>query len=280
VSAGFASRDEQEVVGYAKTIETIFENYDHIVLSENYIKQLHMMLLQYSKKDERHRGDYKKLSNNVEAFDAQGKSLGIIFETSTPFNTPRDMEYLIKTTVLALEEKTLHPLLVIGMFTVRFLAIHPFQDGNGRLSRLLTTLLLLQNHYHYVVYSSLENVIEHNKTQYYLTLRKTQKTLTAVTPNWTPWITFFLASLVKQKNKLFNKIQNIREIEKKLSPLSIIILKLIQDHGQMNISEIEVLTKANRSTLKNKLIELSQHGYIERQGKGPSTRYVLNLNDG
>jgi len=172
----FQSRDEEEVAGYAEAMNLIFDAFEQIALTENYIKQLHRILLQYSSKDVRHRGDYKKMPNHVEAFDRSGKSLGVIFETASPFETPMRMEALVNWTTRSLEQKDLHPLLVIAIFTVHFLAIHPFQDGNGRLSRVLTTMLLLQSGYLYVPYSSLEAVIEINKEGYYLALRKTQST--------------------------------------------------------------------------------------------------------
>ena len=272
----FKTRDEEEVVGYAQTLETVFENYQDIPLSENYIKKLHSMLLHYSKKDQRHKGDYKKFPNNVEAFDAQGKSIGIVFETSTPFDTPQDMEKLVVETNDIWKHKQLHPLIMIGIFIVRFLAIHPFQDGNGRLSRILTTLLLLKSGYYYVLYASLENIIEHNKEQYYLSLRKTQKTLKSKKPNWLPWLTFFLKSLVKQKDKLTQKIHEIKMMEKSLSSLSLQIVTLIEAHGRITISEIEALSQIKRGTLKNKLNELIERKIIERHGKGPATWYTLS----
>ncbi|MBN2715275.1 MAG: Fic family protein, partial [Deltaproteobacteria bacterium] len=168
----FRSRDEQEVAGYADVMELIFESYADMELSENIIRQLHGMLLRYSEKDGRHRGKYKTVSNNVEAFDEMGRSIGIIFETASPFDTPRLMETLISWTNDALKKKKDHPLLVIATFVVRFLAIHPFQDGNGRLSRALTTLLLLRAGYLYVPYSSLERIVEDSKNDYYQALRR------------------------------------------------------------------------------------------------------------
>lgn len=198
----FRSRDEEEVAGYAYTLETVFANYEHIPLSENYIKQLHAMLLQYSSKDVRHRGEYKKFPNHVEAFDANGKSLGIVFETASPFDTVEEMRTLVAWAQEALEEKRHHPLLIIGTFIVLFLAIHPFQDGNGRLSRILTTLLLLKTGYTYVPYSSLEAVIEDNKQGYYLALRRTQATLKKDNPDLHPWLLYFLRILQKQKQRL------------------------------------------------------------------------------
>jgi len=188
----FTTRDEEEVAGYADVMETIFAHWGDNALTENHIKQLHRDLLQYSSKDERHRGEYKIHNNHVEAFGPVGESLGIIFETATPFDTPRLMEELVETTQDNLKSGHLHPLINIALFIVVFLEVHPFQDGNGRLSRILTTLLLLRSGYVYVPYSSLESVIEQNKDAYYLALRKTQKTIRTSMPNWQPWLTFFL----------------------------------------------------------------------------------------
>src|ERR1700694_1047393 len=169
----FATRDEQEVAGYAAVMETIFQAWQDILITENHIRQLHRDLLAYSQKDEHHRGSYKTASNSVAAFDADGRQVGIVFETATPFDTPRLMEELIAWLNETRSTGRLHPLLTISVFVVVFLEIHPFQDGNGRLSRVLTMLLLLQAGYVYVPYSSLESVIEHSKEGYYLALRQT-----------------------------------------------------------------------------------------------------------
>lgn len=152
----FETRDEQEVAGYAEAIETVFASADVITLTENHIKQLHRDLLRHSLKDERHRGQYKAQNNHVSAFDADGKEIGVVFETATPFDTPRLMSELIEWTNRTLDQKALHPLLVAAIFTVVFLEIHPFQDCNGRISRILTTLLLIRNGYAYVPYSSVK----------------------------------------------------------------------------------------------------------------------------
>ncbi|WP_197428742.1 Fic family protein [Phnomibacter ginsenosidimutans] len=187
----FDSRDEQEVAGYSGVMQTIFEHYQHMDLSESLIKHLHRDLLRYSTKDEWHRGNYKQLPNHVEAFDATGKSIGIVFETAGPFDTAPRMQQLIQLSNELLSKQLLHPVLVNAIFTVEFLAIHPFQDGNGRLSRILTNLLLLQSGYLYTPYSSLEAVIEQQKQAYYVALRQTQNNITSASPNWQPWILFF-----------------------------------------------------------------------------------------
>jgi len=272
----FGSRDEKEVAGYADVMNIVFESYENISFTENYIRQLHKILLQYSSKDTRHRGEYKKMPNHVEAFDHAGKSLGVIFETSSPFNTPKDMEELLEWTTTQLKEKELHPLLTISVFVVHFLAIHPFQDGNGRLSRILTTMLLLKGGYLYVPYSSLESVIEKNKDNYYLALRKSQATFKSEDPEYEPWISFFLNALDAQKEMLSQKIER-ENIFVKLSKLSRQIIDLVKDHGELSISDIESITNANRNTIKKKLGELVKDKYLLTQGQGKGTRYVIGI---
>jgi Fic family protein len=271
----FRSRDEQEVAGYAFVCEEIFSSFQAIPFTENSIKQLHGWLLKYSEKDQFHRGEYKKLANNIEAFDERGKSLGVIFETATPFETPFKMQELIHWVREALETKALHPLLVIGIFAVVFLAIHPFQDGNGRLSRSLTTLLLLQAGYSYVPYSSLESVIEENKESYYLALRRTQQSLKGKKTDFGSWLTFFLRCLQKQKRLLEQKIGRERDLYLQLPQLSLKILTLIGEHGRLSLTQIETMTKANRNTIKKHLKELVHSSRIAQNGRGRATTYLL-----
>lgn len=271
----FASRDEEEVVGYASVMEIIFNSYETIPLTENYLKQLHSILLQYSSKDQRHRGDYKKLSNSVEAFDAEGKSVGVIFETTTPFDTPREMEALYAFVNKAFEEKMLHPLLIVAVFIVVFLAIHPFQDGNGRISRILTTLLLLKSGYAYVSYSSMESVIEQSKESYYLALRRTQKSFKSEGVDWSPWLLFFLQSLQKQKRKLEQKVEKEKIMRSSLPELSLKVIDLAHEYGQISVADIVRATEANRNTVKKRLGELVACGYLSRAGKGKGTWYSL-----
>ncbi len=201
----FLTRDEQEVAGYAEVMEMVFEHHRDISLSENHIKQLHSTLLRHSEKDVRHRSEYKKHSSSVEAFASDGSSLGVVFETTSPFETPQAMQQLILWARETLADKSYHPLIVTAIFNVVFLAIHPFQDGNGRLSRVLVSLLLLKAGYGYIPYASLESIIEKNKDGYYLALQRTQKTLKADAVDWIPWLHFFLNSLKRQKDHLASK---------------------------------------------------------------------------
>lgn len=274
-SCPLTSRDEQEVAGYGFVCEEIFQSFHKIPFTENVIKQLHGWLLKFSDKDQRHRGEYKTVTNNIEAFDESGKSLGIIFETASAFETPKQMQELVFWTREQLEYRLLHPLLVIGVFAVVFLAIHPFQDGNGRLSRVLTTLLLLKSGYLYVPYSSLESVIERSKDSYYLALRRTQASLQTDAPDFGPWLMFFLRSLQKQKVHLEQKVSHEKALHLHLPQLAGQIISLLHAHGRLGISAIEALTKANRNTLKKQLMLLVDSGHITRLGKGRATWYTI-----
>ncbi len=271
----FQSRDEEEVAGYASVMERVFDSWESIPLTENYIKQFHAMLLQYSSKDQRHRGAYKTLANHVEAFDPDGKSLGVVFQTASPFDTPNKMTELILWTRESLDDKSLHPLLVIALFTVSFLSIHPFQDGNGRLSRILTTLLLLKSGYAYAPYSSLESIIEESKDSYYLALRKTQGTLEKERPDWQPWTLFFLRAMQKQMRRLEVKVEREQLITGALPALSVKILELAKEQGRIKTKDIEIITGESRSTIKARLNDLVKSKQLTRHGQGRSTWYSV-----
>ncbi len=271
----FTSRDEQEVAGYADVMNQLFQNYEHIPLTENHIKQFHRDLLRYSEKDGWHRGEYKKSINHVEAFDADGKSLGVVFETATPFDTPFKMEELVTWARQAIDNRQMHPLLITAVFVVVFLAIHPFQDGNGRLSRVLTTWMLLTAGYVYAPYSSLEAVIEQSKNNYYLALHQTQGTLKNEKPDWQPWILFFLKALKEQKDRLEVKIEREKMLLGTLPELSLHILEHVKSRGRITINEVVTLTKANRNTIKKHLENLVAAKHLQKNGTGKGTWYSL-----
>lgn len=269
----FETRDEQEVAGYADVMELVFQSWEDITLTENHILQLHRDLLKYSQKDESHRGCYKTTSNSVAAFDENGKQIGIVFETATPFDTPNLMKELVTTINEAIADKTLHPLLAVAVFVVVFLEIHPFQDGNGRLSRVLTTLLLLRTGYIYVPYSSLESIIEQSKEGYYLALRQTQGSIRTETPNWQPWILFFLRSLQKQTKLLSEKIEREKLVIETLPEISIQILEHLQAHGRVTIGEMVRLTGKSRNTLKEHFRILVERNHLKLYGAGRGAWY-------
>ncbi|WP_223146809.1 Fic family protein [Methylomonas fluvii] len=271
----FTTRDEQEVAGYAEVMDLIIASWADIALTENHIKQLHRDLLVYSEKDAWHRGNYKSSSNSVVAFDENGLQLGVVFETATPFDTPRLMTELVTWIQEERSSARLHPLLLIGLWVVIFLEIHPFQDGNGRLSRVLTTLLLLQAGYSYVPYSSLESVIEMNKEAYYLALRQTQGTIRTEAPNWQPWLLFFLRSLAEQMRRLNKKVEREKLVLAPLPELSLQIVEFTREHGRMTMADAIRLTGSSRNTLKQHFRALVEQRHLNQHGSGRGVWYEL-----
>jgi Fic family protein len=271
----FSTRDEEEVAGYAQVMDTVFASWRDIDVTENHIRQLHLDLLQHSSKDQRHRGAWKTAPNSIAAFDETGRQLGVVFDTATPFDTPGHMAELIDWYNAATRDRVLHPLLLIGVFVVVFLEIHPFQDGNGRLSRILTTLLLLRSGYAYVPYSSLESVIEQSKEAYYLALRQTQGTIRSDTPDWEPWLGFFLSALQRQMVRLRAKVERERLLMGSLPEVSAQLLDLVRDHGRLTIGDAARLTGQNRNTLKQHFRALVADGLLSLNGAGRGAWYSL-----
>tara|TARA_Y100000031_G_C8193463_1_gene372536 strand:- start:803 stop:1363 length:561 start_codon:yes stop_codon:yes gene_type:complete len=185
------------------------------------------------------------------------------------------MGELISWTRASLDQGEIHPLLIIAIFVVVFLEVHPFQDGNGRLSRILTTLLLLRAGYAYVLYGSLESVIEKSKEAYYLALRQTQGTVRSDAPDGQPWITYFLKALKQQKYHLEKKIEHERVILGNLPELSVQILEIARGHGRVTISEVAKATEVSRNTIKDHIKVLTEKGHLARHGAGRGTWYSL-----
>jgi Fic family protein len=270
-----ATRDEQEVVGYAELMDLVFTSSQEIPFTENHVKQLHQILLRYSEKDAWHRGQYKTHSNSIAAFDEAGAQIGIVFQTASPFDTPRLMAELVAWVNHERETGRLHPLLVIGLCVVVFLEIHPFQDGNGRLSRVLTTLLLLQAGYLYVPYSSLESVIEQSKEAYYLALRQTQGSIRTDAPNWQPWLIFFLRSLAEQVRRLDKKVEREKMVLAAMPALQLQIVEIAREHGRTTIGDAIRLTGVSRNTLKQHFRLLVEQGTLAQHGRGRGVWYNL-----
>jgi len=268
----FTDRDKQEVRGYFELLENVFDSWKSLKFSENTIKHFHKELLKYVKKDELHRGDYKKEENKVYMIDAAGKSVGILFDTTPAYLTPKEMQELIEWTQQVLTEKKYHPLLVIGNFLVEFLQIHPFQDGNGRLSRILTNLLLLKEGYLYMPYISHEKLIEDNKPEYYLALRRSQKTFKTKHENIISWLDFFLTILLKQ-SQMAVELLSKENIEKLLSKKQLAVWQYLQEVEEATPGEIAKITKVARPTVNQALDRLLRFKKVERIGLGRSTRY-------
>jgi Fic family protein len=271
----FRSRDEEEVAGYAEAMNLVFDNYDIIPVTENHIKQLHGILLKFSSKDEGHKGKYKIASNSVNAFDENGKGAGVIFETASPYQTQLYMPDLVAWYNREIQEHNHHPLLIIGGFVVHFLAIHPFQDGNGRLSRILTTLMLLKAGYAYVSYCSLESIVEENKNLYYVALRKAQQTFKTNHGGMEEWMRYFLHTLKKQKDILNQRLSEEKSfVFAEMPALSTAILNYALSHPRITVADIVAFTKANRNTIKKNVKSLVDRKFLIQHGSGKGTWYT------
>jgi Fic family protein len=267
-----ADRDSQEVKGYHDLLLFVFDEYRNVALSENTILELHTRLLKYSDKDVRHRGAYKTLENNVEMRDADGKLLSVLFETSPAYLTPKHMQELVAWTKTAFSDDTHHPLLVTANFIVEFLKIHPFLDGNGRLSRVLTNLLLLQHGFAYVPYVSLEKLIEDNKSDYYIALRSSQKTFGTKQETIESWTIFLLDVCTAQAEQAIALLSG-ENLERTLSPNQLLVWQYVQSVDEATVRETGETTGVARPTVKQAFDRLLELKLVERVGLGRSTRY-------
>lgn len=262
-------RDEQEVAGYFEALDLIVDSYKDIPITENAMMSLHNTLMKYSKKDEWHRGGYKQLSNNVEATLPNGTKQ-IVFKTSDPgYETENLMRSLVNWYAL---DQSSHPLVKCAVFAYEFVSIHPFQDGNGRMSRLLSTLLLLKNGYSWVQYVSLEHEIEQRKQEYYAELRRCQ----AQRPqeDVTPWVYYFLSVLDSNKEHLQHKLEQ-SGVASQLSPVQKSILAYISNHPGCQSGEIAKSLNMTSPTVKRILSELVSLSIIEKHGSGRGTNYTV-----
>ena len=250
-TTSFKNRDEEEVGGYSEVLDTIYSRYDQIPLTENYIKQLHGMLLRYVGKDERHRGEYKTMENSVAAFDNTGKEIGIVFRTASPFETPIMMQQLVAETNELLSTALYPKLIVIALFIVHFLAIHPFQDGNGRMSRILTN--------------------------YYRALRQTQVSFKTDSPDYRPWIDFFSSILVKQTEMLEEKLSAYKK-GGVLKTDEQIVLDIIRSTPRgIQFAGINNACDMKENSIRRVLKTLLGQGFIEKTGTGKGTWYMPHL---
>ena len=261
----FRARDEAEVKGYANFLQMIYESFDAMALTENHIKQLHSVLLGHTEKDERHRGQYKTVDNHVEATHPDGRK-EILFHTESPFGTPLRMADLVGATNDAFASAEIHPLVITARFIVDFLAVHPFQDGNGRLSRGLTTLLMLRNGYGYVPYSSLERVIEENKTRYYVALRTSQLATRERPGAFGDWLVFFLQALRTQKRQLEAKVDVERSMLQ-LSDAQQKVLDAVAFQGRITAPQVVAKLRIPDRTVRYHLESLTRQGLIEAHGQ-------------
>lgn len=271
----FRARDEAEVRGYGDLLEMIYHSFDEIALTENHIMQLHSVLLHHTEKDERHRGRYKTIDNHVEATHPDGRK-EILFHTESPFATPTRMSELVAATNDAFASAQVHPLVVVARFIVDFLAVHPFQDGNGRLSRGLTTLLMLRCGYEYVPYSSLERIVEENKTRYYVSLRTSQLAMGEHAEEFGAWLIFFLQALRTQKRQLEAKVDVERSMLQ-LSDAQQKVLDAVALKGRMTAPQLVAKLKIPGRTVRYHLDSLTRRGLLEAHGQRRGRFYTRSV---
>jgi Fic family protein len=265
-------RDAQEVAGYADLLGRIFDNWKTFKITEGQILHFHQILLNFSDKDKTHKGKYKTIDNKVVMIKEHGEEI-VIFEPTKPYLTKKEMDDVLYWLNEELEKKETHPLILIANFIFEFLAVHPFRDGNGRLSRALTTLLLLKTGYTYVPYVSLDEIVEERKVDYYLALRKTQSKHKTKNEDITPWLNFLLDALLEQVKRA-KGIMDEDQPEKLLSEKQLAIYQLFQV-DTLSISEIS--KKLNGSipmaTIKQALSRLVGLKLVERIGVTRGARY-------
>lgn len=269
----FADRDTQEVQGYLETLQNVFDSFQTLPLRESVIQSLHNQLLKYSTKDDTHRGGYKKKENTVGVLGPDGNVAKIMFDTTKAFLTPKEMQELVDWTSQAFEKNRFHPLLIIANFIVEFLKIHPFEDGNGRISRVLTNLLLLRSGYSFIQYVSHEQIVERRKDEYYLALRKSQETFNTDHDTIAPWLNFFLSVIKEQAIKALTYLEE-EKVEDTLSPKQYEVWKYLSTKGEASPSDIIEATGIVRATVRQALDRLVELGKAKRVGRGRGTRYV------
>ncbi len=268
----FANRDKQEVKGYYELLENVFNSWKHIPFSESTIKHFHHELLKYVEKDDLHRGQYKEKENKVAMVDKEGQPIEVLFDTTPAYLTPKEMHELVDWTRTELGIQKIHPLIVIGNFLVEFLKIHPFEDGNGRLSRILANLLLLRAGYGYVPYVSHEKLVEDNKSEYYVALRRSQKTFKTDKETILPWFEFLFRILLEQARKAIELLSK-ENIERILSPKQLSVWQYIEKISEATPLEISKAISIARPTVSQVLSVLLRLKKIERIGQGRTTRY-------
>jgi len=268
------TRDEQEVAGYLELLKNMFDSWKKLHFSESLILGFHKELLKYSAKDERHKGHYKIDSNRVEARNVQGELVGIVFDPTAPYLVKKEMQELVDWTQKKLATQQTHPLLVVANFIFEFLAIHPFTDGNGRASRILTNFLLLQSGYEYIPYISHEKIIEDNKAEYYVALNKTQTTWKKKKEDISAWVLFLLECILKQ-SELALKLIIQESVEDFLSIKQLQVWEFALSHETFKRSEVIEGTKLKARTVEQAIKKLLNMNKIKKFGQGKATRYKV-----
>lgn len=263
------NRDEEEILGYRDVLNTIHESYEYIPLNSNYILQLHRDLYKYSEKGIG--GRYKNTQNSIVEKDKDGNVVER-FQPLSPYETPGAIEQICDELNKALDKKEVDSLLLIPVFIHDFLCIHPFHDGNGRMSRLLTTLLLYRQGYVIGKYISLESKIEKNKDSYYTALEKSGTAWHENEENPVPFIKYILRTILAA---YIDFEERVNYVDEKIPAIELVRGAVDGKLGKFTKSDMmELVPSVGKATIENMLKQLTEEGYIERHGKGRATFYV------
>lgn len=272
VEAGVLNADEQQAVGYYEALSRVLALVPSGRLTEDDVNDLHRVLLGHSSKDAWHVGKYKVSANNPLITHPETGSATVL-QSTPPANVGDQMAALMAWLTRERSEPTLHPLLTVTVFTACFMAMRPYQDGNGRMARLLARLLLLQAGYSHVAYGALEAVLERDKENFYRALNRTLVGMESGNPHWEPWIGYFLSALAEQVRRLYSKLEQEKQIFSALPKLSSAIVDLAREHGRVTMADAIRLTGSNRNTLKLHFRKLVHQGQLQRHGMGAGVWY-------
>lgn len=263
------NRDEEEILGYRDVLNTIHESYEYIPINSSHILQLHRDLFKYSEKNIG--GRYKNTQNSIVEKNNNGDIIEI-FKPLSPYETPKAINDICEELNKALDKNEIDPLILIPIFIHDFLCIHPFNDGNGRMSRLLTTLLLYRQGYVIGKYISLENKIEKSKNLYYLSLKESGINWHKNKESPVQFIKYILKIILAAYIDFEERANYFND---KLPTIELVRNAVDKKLGKFKKSDImEIVPEVGRATIENMLKLLVEEGYIERHGKGKSTFYV------
>ena len=270
----FFRAEENEALGYFEALELAWELSKGNSLSIDQIMQLHVKLMSHSPKDQWHSGKFKISAN---AWKLLGNpTMPRYFETTSTEETPTRMENLINWLNVELEQKRTHPLIIVAVFTMTFMEIHPYQDGNGRMARILTKLLTWQGGYLHTRYSSLDPIFEADRAEYFTNLEQTLVTLQRDVPDWEAWLQFFLGAVLQETQQLNANLSAERKNFSPLPQLAVRILDLARAQGRVSIGEVIKATGGNRNTLKLHFKTLVEKGMLVKHGLGAGVWYHLS----
>ncbi|MGP1413956.1 MAG: Fic family protein [Bacillales bacterium] len=267
------NRNEKEIAGYRDALNTIHSSFEYIPLTPNYILQLHQIL--YSKNDEvSYGGKFKNTQNYISATDKKG-NLFTLFTPMSPFETPIAIQALCDEYNKAIERKEVDPLILIPIFIHDFLCIHPFNDGNGRMSRLLTTLLLYRSGYYVGKYISLELKISELKDLYYDSLYESQIGWHEENDNPAPFVNYILSIISMAYDDFENKVE---VVTKKLSAYDTVKKAIDMKLGKITKSDVaELCPLLSLSSIEKVLAKMVEEGRLEKGGSGKNSFYIIKL---